>query len=158
MPGGRPYEDDPVGIPPSARLLRRVNPRFCDWNALDTVGNPRVTRQAVQFYTEEMAAKVGCPGPALSVIVESLADPIEVLRERYAGDGLARVTAEVIRGDAGERGIQLWPTPEEPAHAVVFRADGGKDLPSSVKKRLAEHLSKNWVVPPSRHQRPASRS
>ena len=148
MPDGSPYEDDPVGIPPGARLLRRVNPRFCAWDALDAAGNPRVTRQAVQFYTEDMAAKVGCPGPALSVIVESLADPIEVLVERYAGDGLARLTANVIRGDAGEHGIQLWPTPEEPAHAVVFRVDGGRDLSKSVKRRLAEHLSKNWVTPP----------
>lgn len=150
MPGGSPYEDDPVGVPPGTRLLRRINPKFCDWEALDAAGNPRVTRQAVQFYTEEMAARVGCPGPALSVIVESLADPLEVLRRRYAGDGLASVTTDVIRGDAGERGIQLWPTPEEPAHAVVFRVDGGKDLPASVKKRLAEHLSKNWIAPPER--------
>jgi len=150
MPGGSPYEDDPVGILPTARLLRRINPRFCDWNTLDAEGNPRVTRQAVQFYTEEMAARVGCPGPALSVIVKSLADPIEVLEERYAGDGLACVTADVIRGDAGERGIQLWPTIDEPAHAVVFRTDGGRDLPKSVKQRLAENLSKNWVTPPRR--------
>ncbi|MXW96113.1 MAG: hypothetical protein F4110_05265 [Acidimicrobiaceae bacterium] len=109
-----------------------------------------MTRQAVQFYTEEMAARVGCPGPALSVIVESLADPLEVLRGRYAGDGLASITADVIRGEASERGIQLWPTPWEPAHAVVFRTDGGRDLPKSVKQRLAEHLSKNWVTPPRR--------
>ena len=109
-----------------------------------------MTGQAVQFYTEEMAAKVGCPGPALSVIVELLADPIKALSDRYAGDGLAYLTANVIRGDSGERGIQLWPTPEEPAHAVVFRVDGGRDLPRSVKKRLAEHLSKNWVAPPKR--------
>lgn len=150
MPGESPYEDDPDGVPPGARLLRRVNPRFCDWHTLDSAGNPRVTRQAVQFYTEEMAAKVGCPGPALSVIVELLADPIEVLAERYPGDGLACVTADVIRGDVGERGIQLWPTPEEPAHAVVFRVDGGRDLPASVKKRLAEELSGNWIAPPER--------
>ena len=150
MPGGSPYEDDPTGIPPGARLLRRVNPKFCDWNALDAAGNPRVTRQAVQFYTEEMAARVGCSGPALSVIVESLADPIEVLIDRYAGDGFACITADVIRGDSGECGIQLWPTLEEPAHAVVFRVDGGRDLPKSVKRRLAEHLSQNWVTPPQR--------
>lgn len=150
MPGGSPYKDDPVGIPPDASLLRRVNPRFCDWDALDAAENPRVTRQAVQFYTEEMAAKVGCPGPALSVIVESLADPIEVLLDRYAGDGLAHITADAIRGDSGQYGIQLWPTLEEPAHAVVFRVDGGRDLPKSVKRRLAEHLSQNWVTPPQR--------
>jgi len=150
MAGESPYVDDPVGVPPRARLIRRVNPRFCDWRTLDAEGNPRVTRQAVQFYTEAMAARVGCPGPALSVIVESLADPPEMLRGRCAGDGLASITAAVVRGDAGERGIQLWPTPEEPAHAVVFRVDGGKDLPASVKKRLAEHLSKNWIAPPER--------
>ena len=150
MLGSCPYDDDPIGIPPGARLIRRVNPRFCDWNALDDAGNPRVTRQAVQFDTKKRAAKFGCPGPALSVIVESLADPTKVLAERYAGDGLARVTADVIRGADGKRGIQLWPMPEEPAHAVVFRVDGGRDLPAGVKKRLAEHLSENWIVPPRR--------
>ncbi|MCY3619889.1 MAG: hypothetical protein OXG66_19610 [Acidimicrobiaceae bacterium] len=107
-----------------------------------------MTRQAVQFYTEEMAAQVGCPGPALSVIVESLADPIEVLLDRYTGDGLAHITADVIRGESGEYGIQLWPTLEEPAHAVVFRVDGGRDLPKGVKRRLAEHLSENWIARP----------
>ena len=150
MPGGSPYNDDPIGIPPGAFLIRRVNPRFCDWNALDAEGNPRVTSQAVQFYTAAMAAGFGCPGPALSVIVESRADPIEILVERYAGDGLARMTADVIRGAGGKRGIQLWPTEEEPAHAVVFRVDGGRDLPRKVKKRLAEHLSENWIAPPRR--------
>ena len=150
MLGGSPYDDDPIGIPPGARLIRRVNPRFCDWNALDAEGNPRVTSQAVQFYPEKMAARFGCPGPALSVIVESLAEPIKVLVDRYAGDGLARLTADVIRGPDGKRGIQLWPMPEEPAHAVVFRVDGGRDLPRKVKKRLAEHLSENWIKPPTR--------
>lgn len=150
MLGGSPYDDDPIRIPPDARLIRRVNPRFCDWNALDVAGNPRVTRQAVQFYTKNMAARFGCPGPALSVIVESLADPIHILAERYAGDGLARVTADVIRGADGKRGVHLWPMPEESAHAVVFRTDGGRDLLAGVKKRLAEHLSENWIVPPRR--------
>ncbi len=149
MSGESPHEDDPVGIPPGARLLRRVNPRFCDWDTCDDASNPRITRQAVQFYTPEMAVKVDCPGPALSVIVESLADPIAVLSERYEGDGLARVTADVIRGAAGECGIQLWPTSQEPAHAVVFRLDGGRDLTASFKKRLAGHLTKNWVVRPN---------
>lgn len=109
-----------------------------------------MTSQAVQFYPEKMAVRFGCPGPALSVIVESLADPIKVLVERYAGDGLASVTADVVRGAGGKRGIQLWPMPEEPAHAVVFRVDGGRDLPRKVRKRLAEHLSVNWIVPPRR--------
>lgn len=105
----------------------------------------------MRFYPKEMAARFGCPGPALSVILESLADPIEVLVERHAGEGLARVTADVMRGAGGKRGVQLWPMPEEPAHAVVFRLDGGRDLPRKVNKRLAEHLSENWIVPPRRY-------
>ena len=65
------------------------------------------------------------------MIVESLAAPIKVLAERYAGDGLACVTADMIRGDASERGIQLWPTPDEPTHAVVFRATEVETSPRS---------------------------
>ena len=58
MLGGSPYDDDPIGVPPDARLIRRVNRKFCDWNALDAAGNPRVTSQAVQFYSEKMARPV----------------------------------------------------------------------------------------------------
>ncbi len=144
-----PYRDDLDSITAQCRLIRRINRHFCAWNSLDSKGNPRVTSQAVQFYTQDMAEKLGCPGPALSVIVESIADPISVLINRYQGDGLAFLNAGVVRGD-GERGIQLWPTDEEPAHAVVFRTDGGKDLSRGVKKQFAEHLSRNWIVTPVR--------
>lgn len=62
----------------------------------------------------------------MSVIVEHLADPIDVLAQRYAGEGLAYLDADLVRGDDNERGIQPWQRDDELAHAVVFRTDGGR--------------------------------
>lgn len=143
------YQDDLHRIPNDAQLIRQINPRFCDWGTLDYNGNPRVTSQAVQFYTPKMAVQVGCPGPALSVIVEHLADPLPSLTRRYQTYGLARLEAQLIR-NTGALGIQLWPTDREPAHAVVFRIDGGNRLSEGAKSKLAKHLSSNWISPPPR--------
>lgn len=144
-----PYQDDLHTIPNNARLIRQINPRFCEWETLDYGGNPRVTSQAVQFYTPKMAMQVGCPGPAFSVIVEHLADPLPELTLRYQTYGLARLDAQLIR-DTGALGIQLWPTAIEPAHAVVFRIDGGHRLSDSAKRTLAKNLSSNWIKLPPR--------
>lgn len=142
-----PYQDDLNAIPNNAQLIRRINSRFCDWETLDRNDNPRITSQAVQFYTPKMAKQVGCPAPALSVIVEHLAAPIHVLATRYQTYGLARCEAQLIRG-TGALGIQLWPTPGEPAHAVIFRIDGGNRLFDSIRHKLTEHFSDNWIKPP----------
>jgi hypothetical protein len=147
---GSPYTDDREGVPPGSRVIRRINGRFVDWDKGES-SPPRIRSQAIQFYDAELAAKFGCPGPALSVIVESLVPSIEELVAKYSDDGLAYLEVDLIRGENGEQGIQLWPRDDEPAHAVVFRTDGGRDLRGSLKKTLAEHLTANWISLPERY-------
>lgn len=71
LPGGSPYRagvlmwTTPVGIPPGARLLRRVNPRFCDCDALDAAGNPRLIRQAVTLLVDDLIMRGGRLGRPL---------------------------------------------------------------------------------------------
>lgn len=64
-----PYSDDIEGVPLGTHLIRRINARYCDWGDLDDAGNPRITSQAVQFYREEEARRLGCPGPAMSFVL-----------------------------------------------------------------------------------------
>lgn len=85
----------------------------------------------------------------MSVIVEHLADPIDDLKRRYPKDGLACISAGLVRGQGG-LGIQLLPTIQEPAHAVVFRTDGKNRLSKGVRQIFAEHLSQNWITLPPR--------
>lgn len=85
----------------------------------------------------------------MSVIVEHLADPIDDLKRRYSKDGLAYLNVGFVRGQGG-LGIQLLPTDQEPAHAVIFRTDGRNRLSKGVRQIFAEHLSQNWIRPPTR--------
>lgn len=144
-----PYTDDPTGIPSGSWLIRRIAPPFVDWSVVDGAGHPRVTKEAVQFYDQARAQQAGCPAPALSIIVESLADDLEILKARYPGVGLARVRVDTIR-EGGSCGAQLWPTAEEAAHAIVFRIDGGNRPSDGSRKRWAAELTANWLVPPPR--------
>lgn len=139
-----PYTDDLEGVPPGSMLIRLISPHFVDWAG----GSPTLTTQAVQFYDQARAEKAGCPAPGLSVIVERLATTRDQLLERYSGYGLARLPVDVVR--ASECGVQLWPTDDEPAHAVVFRLDGGPSLPGSARKRWRDALSTNWLATPPR--------
>lgn len=87
----------------------------------------------------------------MSVIVEALADPIDVLIDRYHvknGEGLAYIDESLIRSDA--LGIDLWPTHEETAHAIVFRLDGGKNMPGALKTALAAYARRHFIVRPRR--------
>lgn len=104
----------------------------------------------MQLLDAERAARFGCPGPGMSVIVEALADSLETLVGRYHpnGDGLAYIEEPMVRSD--QLGIDFWPTEEEPAHAVVFRFDGGKNMPGSVKTALASYARSHFIVRPRR--------
>lgn len=84
------------------------------------------------------------------MIIEAIAAPVEELAVRYPHEGLAYLDVDLVRGDPPVCGIQPWPREEEPAHAVVFRLDGGRDLSGGTKKRLAAVLSANWIVLPAR--------
>ena len=143
------YADDLEGVAPGSQLIRRINPRFCVWTEIDEQGMPRINRQAVQFYRLEEAQQLGCPGPAASYHLEHLLESIDVLSQRHPGYGFSRIGADDVRAD-GVLGIQPWPTVESPEHVVVFRNDGGRRLQESQGKRLAEHLTRNWIVLPTR--------
>jgi hypothetical protein len=103
----------------------------------------------MQLLDAMRAARFGCPGPGMSVIVEALAAPLPDLIARYNdpnGDGLAYLEESMVRSD--QLGIDFWPTDEEPAHAVIFRYDGGKNMPGSVKTALAEYARSHFIVHP----------
>jgi hypothetical protein len=139
-----PYQDDPAGVPPGSMLIRLVSPHFVDW----ADGSPTLTTQAVQFYDQVRAEKAGCPAPALSVIVERLVSDRHALVARYAAFGLAALSVDVVR--TSECGVQLWPTDDEPAHAVVFRKDGGATLSGSARKTWRDALNDGWIAHPPR--------
>lgn len=141
------YTDDLVGIPPGSFLIRKVSTQHVNWNVLDALGRPRVTKEAVQFYNQDRADRVGCPGPALSMIAEHLTGDFAMLAARNTEYGLARISANSIRQD-NVCGIQLWATIEEPAHVVVFRLDGGNRPSDSSRKTWAAELTLGWLVPP----------
>lgn len=105
----------------------------------------------MQLLDAARAAQFGCPGPGMSVIVEQLAGDLDTLVHRYhveKGDGLAYIEESLVRSD--QLGIDFWPTADEPAHAVVFRFDGGKKMPGAVKTALAEYARRHFIVHPYR--------
>ncbi len=149
--GTRPYRDDFDKIPAGARLIRRIPPALVEWGDVDPGGNPHVKSAAMQMLDKARAARFGCPGPGMSVIIESLSDPIPTLIDRYHkanGEGLAYIEEGLIRCD--ELGVDHWPTEEEPAHGVVFRFDGGKKMPGRVRKALATYAQSHFIVHPRR--------
>ena len=144
-----PYLDDTNGIPPGSFILRRISAQWVDWETLNDRGQPRVTKEAVQFYDQQRAEQAGCPGPALSVVVEHLAASPADLAEKYAGFGLARLSVDLVR-ENGVCGVQLWPTDDESAHAVIFRVDGGNRPSDGTRKRWAQALTDGWLCLPPR--------
>lgn len=146
-----PYIDELGKIPPDALLVRRVSPEHVDWDGDRVEGRLRVTKQAIQLLSPELALKFGCPGPGLSLIALDLADSLDDLVERYHGGegyGLAYLDAVLLRGQ-NERGIQHRPMAGEVGHAVMFRFDGGKNLPNSLRQSLADYATAHWIVEPT---------
>ena len=144
-----PYNDDIVGIPAGSFIIRRISAQWVDWETLNDLGQPRVTKEAVQFYDQQRAMQAGCPGPALSVVLEHLAGPLPDLSKKYAAFGLAKVGVDLVR-ENGVCGVQPWPTVDEPAHALIFRVDGGNRPSDGTRKRWARALTEGWIcLPPT---------
>jgi hypothetical protein len=135
----RPYSDD-LDLDDDAILLRRIRPDWVRWEETGATGQwPRITSQACQDYSEAMAARLGCPAPAMSVgllaVLEAAGKDSTELLIGYAGYGIATVTVAQVRGLG--QGIALWPTDSEPWHALVFMRGGGiKAL--GTRSKLAE--------------------
>lgn len=148
----RPYVDDLENVPAGSLLVRRFPTAFADWprdddGVIDLTRKPRLTKQAFQLLDKDQAARFDCPGPGMSLIVLDLTSPQE-LQVRYAGEGLAIVHADTIRGAEGF-GIDFRPTAQEDAHAVAFREDGGRNVPKGLARTLAEQASQRILqLPP----------
>ncbi len=134
-----PYVDDTENVPPGSVVIRRV---FRNWIKWGTDETPLPATAAFQFYKQDMAARAGSPGPAFSVFLQGhdQAPSLAWLTEEFPGDGFLLLEADFIRDSVG-LGIQPWCTREDhhPAHAIVFRPDGGAKVPGSIQARLAQH-------------------
>ena len=142
------YYDDLQRVPPGTLLIRRIRSRCCEWDHVNAAGQPRITREAVQFYREQQASALGFPWPAMSFYDEVALSSIDDLIQRYPADGFARISVDVVR--AGQTlGAQAWPTEDNPEHITVFRLDDGKRIQKGDARRIAEELTDNWIrVPP----------
>ena len=144
------YCDDFEEVPPGTTLIRRIRSLGCAWADMNAVGQPRITREAVQFYREREAIDLGFPGPAMSFFDEAKLLSIGDLFERYPENGFARINVDVIRSRR-MLGAQARPTDDNPEHIVVFRLDGGKRIQKGEATRIAEELTDNWMrIPPVR--------
>jgi hypothetical protein len=130
------YSDD-ASIVDSAALWPRIPP----WHIIfdENLGTLRPSKAAFDN---------GKDGSPMSVVLADLViasgrGPHDVLME-YADFALASLTAGMVRSK--QQGILRDPTPEEPAHALVF---GRKT--DSVKRALAK--ASLWIVPPSEASR-----
>jgi hypothetical protein len=142
MPGER---DDPVGIPDSTRLYRRINP---DWIVYDSnSGERRPTSQNFQD------SKDGSP---MSVFAENVMiargeSPVDLLRGIWNEWFLVAIPAGWMR----ECGQEVYldtanqdPDDWRPSHASVRGRKDGK-----VRARLGKYYE--WVTsPPNRYQKP----
>jgi hypothetical protein len=129
------YSDDHT-ILDTVALYRRIPPQ---WVVLDeNLGRVRPTSQAFQNSPNGTPMSV-----ALSDVLFELGRTPESLLTGLEGFGLASITAGLARGCG--QGIKRDPTPEEPAHALVF----GKKT-ASVKNRFAKECQ--WVIQPDDQQ------
>lgn len=145
----RPYSDD-ADLRDDAIILRRIRPDWVRWEETRPTGQwPRITSQAFQDYSEAMAARLGCPAPAMSVgllaVLEAAGkDAIELLIG-YSGYGVASLTVAKVR-ELGQ-GIIPWPTDSESWHALVF-VRGGGIRGVGTRSKLAEAAT--WRIRPQR--------
>ncbi len=125
---GPAYEDDP-SIRDDSALWRIIHP---NWIVPDD--NERGWRVSSAAFDD---SKDGSPlSVLLSEIIASTGRTADDLVARFAGYGLATITAGVAR--AQRQGIARTPEPDEPAHASVFGKKTG-----AVKRALAR--AANWV-------------
>ncbi len=146
---GQPYSDD-ADLADDTVLLRRIRPDWVLWDETGIAGQwPRITSQNFQDYSEDMAARIGCPAPAMSVglfaVLESHGKDESELLVGYAGYGVAAITAANVRLE--NQGVTPWATETEPWHALVFsRTARTKSV--GTRSRLAGLAT--WRVRPTR--------
>lgn len=147
------YVDRPDLIHDDDYVYRRIRPGAVDWSKLDSVGRPNINKNAFSDLAEEEARRLGCPGRAMSVSVESIMvarelAPREYLLAKLPGYGLVRIRAGVLRA-IGAQGLQPWPTDEDVSHAVVFSTKPGATKRSAGDERRTRNAAE-WVCIPER--------
>ena len=142
------FDDD--GLANDAVLLRRIRPDWVRWDETGMAGQfPRITSQNFQDYSEEMAAHLGCPAPAMSVgllaVLQTHGRVEADILVGYAGYGIASITVGDARRES--QGVKPWPTDAEPWHALVFSRTS-RIRSVGVRSRLAGIAV--WRVRPAR--------
>ena len=125
---GPAYEDDP-SIRDDAALWRIIHPLWIVRD--DNKRGWRISSGAFDDSTDGSPLSV-----LLAEIITSTGRTADDLLMRFAGHGLATITAAMAR--AQRQGVARTPRPDELAHASVF----GKKT-RSVKRALAQ--AANWV-------------
>ena len=138
-PEGGLYSDDP-DIEDDAILLRLIKPEWVRWEETGATGQwPRMTSQGFQDYTEEMAARLGCPAPAMSVgllaVLEAAGKGENEFLIGFAGYGIASLSAAQVRELS--QGVTRWPTESAAWHALVF-PKVGRIKSVGTRSKLAE--------------------
>jgi hypothetical protein len=123
------YEDDPT-IPNEERLLRWIP---CNWVLWDENGAPSISSAA--FKDQELSVSFE------SVIISAGRQASDAMRPN-PGSALAAITAGHAR--ALEQKVARDPTPEEPAHGIVY----GRKKNRGIGGKLRDGAS--WVVKPTR--------
>jgi len=124
------YRDDPT-ISNEAELLRRI-PR---WHIVSDDNTNERRPSSAAFDNDK-------DGPMSVTLADELkrgGRSLESALAGHTGFALASITAGLVR--ECQQGIVRDPTPDEPAHALVFGKKTG-----SVRKKLSR--SARWVIPP----------
>jgi hypothetical protein len=130
--------DDPIGIPDSTRLFRRISPHWVVYDK--NRGEKRPTSQNFQNSKDETPMSVY----AENVAILSGEVPADFLRGRWATWHLAAIPAGWMR----ECGQHVYLDPENqdaddihPSHTAV-----AGEKPSKIRPKLGERFE--WVVAP----------
>jgi hypothetical protein len=137
----RPYRDDP-SVNDDDLAYRRVVPRWIVWDE----DGFHFQSGAFQDTGAARAAELGCPGPGMSVHLASVVEQLRLTPHdllQTPGEGLVSMRVGDLRS-AG-MGVDLWPLPSEPAHAVVFNRTGPKRTSGQQKK---SSRAATWVIQP----------
>lgn len=151
-----PFRDDIELVPDNSILLRRIPPKFYEWTKSGLGDEKLIPIFNSGGFQDQSATKAfelyGLPGACMSVLVlhilqENGRSPESVLADFGSSHGFAQLIAGELRRMCNQ-GIQLNPTPEQPAHAVVFSKERPKkrNTDQVCLRELAEQLG--WFIEP----------
>lgn len=151
------FHDDTDKIQSDAVLLRRILPKFVQWDRVGGDDKPIIPSQGFQDYSALVAREqFGLPGACMSVAVEEILNQFgydaNKIIEDHPGYGVAAISAGAMRtleGASGadwSQGVMLDPNDDEPWHAVVYCQNGGKKTGGM---QTAIRATARWMVVPT---------